>query len=63
MGWCGRSSGGSSSALWTEVPAHPGRPLAPGLTECSAAVCKAARREAAQAAVWQRLIGRGRQKT
>ena len=49
--------------LWTEVLGHPGRPLAPPLAVFPAAVYKAARRGAAQAAVWQRLLGRARQET
>ena len=49
--------------LWTEVLGHPGRPLAPALAVFPAAVYKAARRGAAQAAVWQRLLGRTRQET
>ena len=49
--------------LWTEVLGHPGRPLAPALAVFPAAVYKAARRGAAQAAVWQRLLSRARQET
>ena len=47
--------------LWTEVLSHPGRPLAGVLGVCPAAVYKAARRGAAQAPTWQRLLGRARQ--
>ena len=46
--------------LWIEVLGHPGRPLAPALAVFPAAVYKAARRGATQAAVWQRLLGRAR---
>ena len=44
--------------LWTEVLGRPGRPLAPVLGVFPAAVYKAARRGAAEAAAWQRLLGR-----
>ena len=43
---------------WTEVLGHPGRPLAGVLGVFPAAVYKAARRGAAQAPAWQRLLGR-----
>ena len=46
--------------LWIEVLGHPGRPLAPALAVMPAAVYKAARRGAAHAAVWERLLGRDR---
>jgi len=49
--------------LWTEVLGHPGRPLAGVLGVFPAAVYKAARRGAAQAPTWQRLLGRARQET
>ncbi|MCX5733353.1 MAG: hypothetical protein NTW68_03365, partial [candidate division NC10 bacterium] len=49
--------------LWTEVLGHPGRPLAGVLGVCPAAIYKAARRGAAQAPTWQRLLGRARQET
>jgi putative transposase len=49
--------------LWTEVLGRPGRPLAPVLGIFPAAVYKAARRGAAEAAAWQRLLGRKRQET
>ena len=49
--------------LWTEGLGHPGRPLAGVLGVCPAAVYKAARRGAAQAPTWQRLLGRTRQET
>ena len=44
--------------LWTEGLGRPGRPLAPVLGVFPAAVYKAARRGAAEAAAWQRLLGR-----
>jgi hypothetical protein len=43
--------------LWTDVLGHPGRPLAPLLGVTPAVVYQAARRGAAQAATWQRLLG------
>jgi hypothetical protein len=49
--------------LWTEVLGHPGRPLAGVLGVCPAAIYKAARRGAAQAPTWQRLLGREGQET
>jgi len=42
---------------------HPGRPLAGVLGVFPAAVYRAARRGAAQAPTWQRLLGRERQET
>ena len=49
--------------LWTEILGHPGRPLAGVLGVFPAAVYKAARRGAAQALTWQRLLGRAHQET
>jgi len=43
--------------LWTDVLGHPGRPLAPVLGVVPSVVYQAARRGAARAAAWQRLLG------
>jgi len=44
--------------LWVECLGHPGRPLAPVLGLHPAVVYQAARRGAAQAQEWQRLLGK-----
>jgi len=44
--------------LWVERLGHPGRPLAPALGIHPAVVYQAARRGAAQAREWDRLLGR-----
>ncbi len=49
--------------LWVEHLGHPGRPLAPVLGVHPAVVYQAARRGAAQAATWQRLLGETRKTT
>ena len=49
--------------LWTAVLGRPGRPLAPVLGVFPAAVYKAARGAAAEAVMWQRLLGRTIQET